>query len=227
MQSRIKVWYKSVGVQRVAHAARWAVTLDGRALQTPAKSPLELPTEAMAWAVAMEWQAQGKFLQPYTMPLMKLATTSIDQVPSIRPQMASSMLRTMHTDVVALRADAEDEPELAAKEAAAYDPLISWLADAEGVQLNATSSLVPPAAAAAAARLLGAADDWTLAALDSVTGSCKSFVLALALYRRRLSARETDLWGEVEAGHDLDRADLQVRVIDCPATDASLVHGGW
>ena len=142
MQSRIKVWYKSVGVQRVAHAARWAVTLDGRALQTPAKSPLELPTEAMAWAVAMEWQAQGKFLQPYTMPLMKLATTSIDQVPSIRPQMASSMLRTMHTDVVALRADAEDEPELAAKEAAAYDPLISWLADAEGVQLNATSSLV-------------------------------------------------------------------------------------
>jgi len=82
----------------------------------------------------------------------------------------------------------------------------------------------PPAAAAAAERILAAADDWTLAALDSVTGSCKSFVLALALCRRRLSAREvcvaarvaeqyqTDLWGEVEAGHDLDRADLQVRV---------------
>ena len=55
----------------------------------------------------------------------------------------------------------------------------------------------PPAAAAAAARILAAADDWTLAALDSVTGSCKSFVLALALCRRRLSAREVRIAARV------------------------------
>ena len=113
MQQRIKVWYRRVDVQRVARSAsrpRWTVALDGRPIQTPAKAPLELPTKPLALAVAMEWQAQTKMLQPHTMPLMKLATTSIDQIPSIRPTMHSSMLRTMETDVACMRADPEEEP---------------------------------------------------------------------------------------------------------------------
>jgi len=113
MQQRIKVWYKQVGVQRVVKEAlrpSWCVTLDGRPILTPAKVQLELPTEPMAWAVAMEWKGQGKMLQAYTMPLTKLATTSIDQIPSIRPTMQSSMLRTMETDVACIRADPEHEP---------------------------------------------------------------------------------------------------------------------
>lgn len=63
-----------------------------------------------------------------------------------------------------------------------------------------------------------------LAALDTVSGSCKSLVIALALTRSRISAAEActlarvaeqhqiEEWGMVEAGHDLDAADLAVRI---------------
>lgn len=108
-----QVWYKHVDVQRMLKEAsrpRWTVTLDGRPIQTPARVPLALPTESMAVAIAMEWQAQGKMLQAHTMPLMKLATTSIDQIPTIRPTMHSSMLRTMETDVTCMRVEPVEEP---------------------------------------------------------------------------------------------------------------------
>lgn len=230
MQQRIKVWYRRVDVQRVARSAsrpRWTVALDGRPIQTPAKAPLELPTKPLALAVAMEWQAQTKMLQPHTMPLMKLATTSIDQIPSIRPTMHSSMLRTMETDVACMRADPEEEPALHTKEAAAYDALLDWLAEEEGIKLNQSTSLTvehPESARPRANVLLNSLDGWTISALDMLSGSCKSFVLAIAVLRGRISAEDackaarvaeqhqTEEWGEVEAGHDLDRADLQVRV---------------
>ena len=63
-----------------------------------------------------------------------------------------------------------------------------------------------------------------IAALDTISGTCKSLVLALALTKSRISAAECttlarvaeqhqiDEWGLVEAGHDLDAADLAVRV---------------
>ena len=117
--------YKHVGVQRAATASRYVITLDERVLKTPAKHPLELPNEALAWAIATEWDAQTKRMAPHTMPLMKLATTAIDQAraatpadappaaasrpfracmqaPSIRHTMQDSMLRCLQTDGAAV-----------------------------------------------------------------------------------------------------------------------------
>lgn len=165
MQRTIKVWYKQTGVKRVMREAAkrpaWLVTLDGKPLVTPAKAPLELPTEPLAWAVALEWQSQGKLLQPYTMPLTKLASTSIDQLSSIRPVMQDSMLRTMQTDVACIRADPAEQPELCAKEAEAYDALLAWLEEREGLRLLASSSLTvahPPESLQTARSLLDSFD---------------------------------------------------------------------
>lgn len=105
--------------------------------------------------------------------------------------------------------------------------MLDWLAREEGVALTPTSGLAvehPASARPKADALLHSLDGWTVSALDMLSGSCKSLVLALAVLRGRMGAEEASVaarlaeqhqveeWGEVEAGHDLDRADLQVRV---------------
>jgi chaperone required for assembly of F1-ATPase len=98
----VKRFYERVGV-RCAAKAEYLVTLDGRDLRTPAKKLLSVPTEGLAWAIASEWEAQPKQrIQPSLMPLMTLATTTIDQFPDIRANMTRSMLRAMESDVACL-----------------------------------------------------------------------------------------------------------------------------
>ena len=49
----------------------WEVVLDGRPLRTPGKLPLILPTEALARAIAAEWDAQTDVIDPNRMPLTR------------------------------------------------------------------------------------------------------------------------------------------------------------
>lgn len=46
----------------------FSVKLDGRGVKTPAKTPLVVPTLAMAHAIAAEWDAQTAKVRPETMP---------------------------------------------------------------------------------------------------------------------------------------------------------------
>ena len=172
--------YKVVGVCRAA-ARGFNVTLDGRVLRTPAQQDLTLPTEQLAWAIASEWDSQGKKLAPHTMPLMKLATTAVDQAEEIRPAMTDSMIRILNADAACMRSD---EPVLAAKEAAAFDPLLTWLKTDLELPLSVTESLSldhPEGTVERAAAMIADADAWDLSGLDSLASSCKSFALALAV----------------------------------------------
>lgn len=59
----------------------FGVSLDGKMVRTPARAVLVAPTHALAVAIAAEWEYQGKTLiRPFTMPLMALTSTAIDQV---------------------------------------------------------------------------------------------------------------------------------------------------
>ena len=51
----------------------FAVHLDGRAVRTPAKAPLVVPSRAMAEAIAAEWQAQETVVDPRSMPVTRSA----------------------------------------------------------------------------------------------------------------------------------------------------------
>jgi ATP synthase F1 complex assembly factor 2 len=220
-----KVAVKALTAAEVAGGNGFAVLLDGRELRTPAKRILALPTHALATGVALEWEAQDRHIRPDTMPLMKLSTTVLDQPPDIRPTMTDSMLRCVASDLACFRSS--EEPALMAKEEAAFAPLLEWAADSLGLRLAVSDNLVlthPPEASARAAEILAEADDWELAALDSLTNTSKSLLVSLALARGRIDAatactaarvaeqHQIDEWGEVEAGHDLDAADLAVRI---------------
>ena len=63
-----------------AGASGIAIRLDGRAVRTPARRLLEVPTRPLADAVAAEWNAQGELIDPMSMPLTRLANSIIDGV---------------------------------------------------------------------------------------------------------------------------------------------------
>ena len=78
--------------------------LDSRVLKTPARQPLVLPTRTLALAVAAEWEWQASRIQPFTMPLMSLAATALDE-PKPREDVVAAMLQYLPTDSVVCRVE--------------------------------------------------------------------------------------------------------------------------
>ena len=72
-------FWKTVSIRAVDGGGH-EVFLDDRALRTPGKLPLILPTAALAEALAQEWQAQGDLIQPQTMPLTRAANSAVEKV---------------------------------------------------------------------------------------------------------------------------------------------------
>ena len=81
-----------------SQAVDWfGITLDGKTLKTPMGQPLSVPSQSLAYAIAAEWDAQVKYLQPANMPLMTLACTALDQAahhPNVYREQALNFLPT-------------------------------------------------------------------------------------------------------------------------------------
>ena len=76
--ARAKRFYEAVATE--ARTDGWRILLDGRVVKTPKRADLLLPTEPLAEAVAAEWRAQGPQIDTASMPLTKLANSTIDAV---------------------------------------------------------------------------------------------------------------------------------------------------
>lgn len=119
-----------------------------------------------------------------------------------------------------------------------WDPLVAWLHDTYGLTLGQTSGFgLPEHSVNANAELravLSEMDNWELAAFERAVYATKSFVIALAFVKGRITADEAahtaqvevraqiEQWGEVEdsesrrrrrgvltAAHDVDYQDIR------------------
>src|SRR3954470_24023027 len=79
------------------------IVLDGRPVRTPLKAPLDLPTQALAAAIAEEWQSQGERIEPDGMNLTKLANTVIDRVAPDRWRIEAEIVEFVGFDLVCYR----------------------------------------------------------------------------------------------------------------------------
>ncbi|WP_071797373.1 ATP12 family chaperone protein [Natronohydrobacter thiooxidans] len=104
----------------------FTVTLDGRALKTPAKSALIVPTAALAELIAEEWRAQREVIDPESMPATRAANSAIDKVRGQKSEVTGIITAYGDSDLVCYRAESPEA--LVAREAAAWDPLIDWCA---------------------------------------------------------------------------------------------------
>jgi chaperone required for assembly of F1-ATPase len=172
--------------------AGWSIVLDARTLQTPARAPLRLPRRGLAEAIAAEWDAQTEQIVPATMPLMRLAATAIDRIAPQPEHAIKEIVGYAATDLVCYRA--ERPADLVARQNARWQPLVDWVTLRFDAPLQVTTGVVPKAQPAAAITAIRAAveslDPFWLTALRSVTASCGSVVIGLALLERRLDAEE-------------------------------------
>lgn len=168
------------------------VHLDGRPIRTPAKAPLVVPTPALADAIRDEWAAQGDKIDPDSMGFMTLAATTIDRVIPNHAAVAAEAAGYAGSDLLCYRA--ESPPELATRQAEAWDPVLDWARDRYDVTFTVTAGLMPvDQPEETRARFLTVAqgyDPFALTAVHVMTTACGSFLLALAIAEGRLSAEQ-------------------------------------
>jgi chaperone required for assembly of F1-ATPase len=180
---RRKRFYTQAGVVEAA-ADGFAITLDDKPVRTPSGRALAAPRREIADAMAAEWQAQGEFINPLTMPMTRLANSVIDAVVDRVDAVTEDVAKYFQTDLVFYRAG---HPEaLVVREAAHWDPILFWAAGELGAHFILTEGIVhvrQPEPAVAAARAALPADPWSIAALHVVTTLTGSALLALALLK--------------------------------------------
>ena len=182
------------------------VLLDGRAVRTPAQAALVLPG-ALAEAVAAEWRAVEGEVDPRTMPLTGLSNAAIDRADA---NLAQSVAAYAEGDLLCYRAD---DPELAAEEAAVWDPLLAWARGRYDVAFNVTTGIVHVAQSLATIERLvtavAALDPFELVGMQQLVTIGGSLVTALAAFEGEIGAEAAfdathvdELWQARRWGED-------------------------
>lgn len=193
----------------------FSVLLDGRPIRTPGRAPLDLPTEALAEAMAAEWAAQEGTVDPRTMPVTRTANSAIDKVRPQQEAVADMLAAYGETDLLCHRADRP--PELVARQAAAWDPLLDWAAEVFGGRLRVTAGVMPaPQDAALLLRLrdgVRALSAFELAAFHDLVSLSGSLVIGFATARGHRPAealwevsRIDESWQAEQWGEDAEAA---------------------
>ncbi|KQX25340.1 MULTISPECIES: ATP12 family chaperone protein [unclassified Sphingomonas] len=205
----MKRFYKQVSVEPVAGGH--AIRLDGRAVKTPARADLALPTSALAHAVAAEWDAQREDIDPRSMPLTGLANAAIDRVAPDPAAFAQGLAAYAETDLLCYRADSP--AELVARQAGAWDPLLAWAGRRYDVRFETVAGIVHRAQPDETVRRLSAAvaayGAFHLAALQPLVTIAGSLVIALAIAEGRIDVEQAfatahldELWQVERWGED-------------------------
>lgn len=196
----------------------FTVRLDGRPVKTPAKAALVVPTMAMAEAIAAEWDAQTGEVKPATMPVTRAANSAIDKITAQRDEVVEIIAAYGATDLLCYRALAP--VALIARQAAGWDPVLDWAAEALGARLVATAGVVhveqPPEALARLTARVAGMTEFQLAGLHDLVAISGSLVLALAVTEGRLGVDEAwalsridETWQIEQWGADEEAAELE------------------
>lgn len=182
-----KRFYKAVDIAEAEGG--WTVQLDGRAIRTPMKHGLVAPTRRLAELMAAEWNAQGERIDPFTMPVTRLAHGAIDSAAMNRDAIIAEVLKYAGTDLLRHRGE---DASLVKRQAKAWDPYLDWAETTLGARLPAVTGIMPAATTPAAMDALKTRanryDAWRLTALGQATALTTSAVLGFALVEGQASA---------------------------------------
>lgn len=194
-----KRFYKVASVVPVED--NFAVHLDGKPVRTPARAFLTLPTERAAGLVAEEFDAQREFIDPVTMPVMRLVNTALDGVANDPQAVLEDILRFASTDMLCYRADTPQG--LVDRQNAHWDPVVDWARSALSARFNLAEGVIHVEQPRESIAVLGAhlaqrADPLRLAALHLMTSLTGSALLALAADFGELDAEAVWLAAHVD-----------------------------
>lgn len=205
-----KRFYKDVGVGTAAGG--FAVTLDGRSPRTPGQTPVVVPQRVLAEAMAEEWAAQGEFIDPKVMPMVRLVNSAIEAGEERLGALRDEIVKYSGNDLLLYRADTPRE--LVAEQERVWDAALVRIARHFDISFQPTIGIVHQPQPAATLERLGQSLAGTnlieIVALNSLTGITGSGLLSIALREKLMTPEEiwaaahvdedynVRLWGEVE-----------------------------
>lgn len=176
-----KRFWKAATVESLAGG--FTVHLDGRAVKTPLKASLILPTRPMADAIAQEWDAQQGKINPERMPMTRFANSAIDKVAPQFDTVVEIVAAYGETDLLCYRATGPDG--LIRRQDTHWNPMLDWAASRLNAPLVATPGVVyvaqPPATLSALRSRIAALSPFQLAAFHDLVAITGSLILALAV----------------------------------------------
>ena len=185
----------------------WGIKLDGRAVKTPARAALEVPTQRLAEAIADEWQDVGENVDPRAMPLTGLANAAIDRVAPDRYAFARGLANYAEADLACYRADGSRE--LISRQEEEWDKLLGWARRRYDVDFVTTSGLMhvaqPPATVERLSHAVAALDPFRLAGLSPLVTIGGSLISAIAVLEKAVSPVEAWEAASVDDRWQLER----------------------
>lgn len=193
----------------------YVILLDKRLVKTPAKATLAVPSQAMAEAIAAEWEAQGEKIDPRTMPTTRSANAALDKVTPQQAEVAQLIAAYGEDDLLCYRAPSPEE--LLTRQKEAWDPLLAWAAEHLDAPLRTVEGVMHVAQPANAVANLTARvvtqSPFQLAALHDLVSMSGSLVIGLAAQAEAFAigdlwtrSRLDELWQIEQWGQD-DEAD--------------------
>lgn len=186
----MKRFWKDVSVEQ--EGGGWSIRLDGRSVKTPARTPLSVPTRALAEAIAEEWRAVDGEIDPRAMPLTGLANAAIDRVAPHRETFAQGLARYAEADLACYRA--EGPRPLVERQERESGQLLAWARRRYDVDFTTTSGLShvdqPPATVERLTHAVASLRPFQLAALSPLVTIGGSLVAALAVLEKAITPEE-------------------------------------
>lgn len=177
---------------RAVRADGWSIELDGRAVRTPARAPLKVPSSALAQAIAAEWDSAGETVDPRAMPLTGLANVAIDLVAPDRAKFAAGLSAYSESDLTCYRAEGPEA--LVERQSRSWDRLLAWARRRYDVDFATTSGILhvpqPAPTVERLAHAVAVLGPFELAGLSPLVTIGGSLVAALALFEEALTPDE-------------------------------------
>jgi chaperone required for assembly of F1-ATPase len=184
----VKRFWKSAAAVETDGVFR--VELDGRPIKSPARTDLVVPTQALAEAIAAEWDDCGEEVDPRAMPLTGLATAAIDRVAPDKDAFAAGLARYAETDLTCYRAEGPET--LVKRQAESWDALLGWARRRYDVDFACQRGVMHVAQPEETVRKLGHAvaslDAFQLAGISPLVTIGGSLVAALAVLEKMMPA---------------------------------------
>lgn len=170
----------------------WSIRLDERPVKTPARVPLNLPTRALAEAIAEEWSSIEGDIDPRAMPLTGFANAAIDRVAADKEAFARGITKYAEADLACYRA--EGPRGLVSRQEEQWDKLLAWARRRFDVDFTTTTGLMhvdqPVGTIERLSHAVSTLDPFRLAALQSLVTIGGSLVAALAVQEKAISPEE-------------------------------------
>jgi chaperone required for assembly of F1-ATPase len=199
-----KRFYRQVDVARSAEG--FSVTLDGRQVRTPGKKvPVVVPALSVAQTMAEEWAAQGEFIDPATMPMVRLVNSAVESGEEMIPEFRAEVIKFAGNDLLLYRADTPQD--LVDEQERVWDGALVKVARHFDVAFQPTIGIIHQPQPAKTLEKLDQALEGQgllpLTALVSITGLTGSGILALALLHKLMTPDEVWTAAHVDEDHQI------------------------